>query len=89
MAGKRELVWPISGKTNGAILAGNAPLNNADKPTVRFSSVKTSGYASTDICQARSVFASVAVRDRIFFVERASASAVDRENAETTAASTP
>lgn len=32
------------------------PLNNADKPTVRCSSVNTSGYASTDICQIREAF---------------------------------
>lgn len=29
------------------------PLNNADKPAVRCSSVNTSGLASTDICQLR------------------------------------
>lgn len=40
------------------------PLNNADNPDVRFSSVKTSGSSSSRICQSRSVFASVAVRDR-------------------------
>ena len=62
---------PISSKTNGAVLCWKrSPLNKPDKPNVRFSFVKTSGYASTDICQDRSVFASVAVRDPMFLVAR-------------------
>lgn len=62
---KRGLVPAISGQTNGAILPRNVPLNNTDNPDVRFSSVKTSSCSFLRICQSRSVFASVAVRDRL------------------------